>query len=378
MSTTFTKSFRLQRYKQRIGSFCLFAEKSTKRVLFLGTPIVAASTLKSLINVSNNGSIDLDLNFEIVGVVTQPPSASGRNRKIELSPVHTTANNLSIPVFTPENCKDIEFLDKLESMNIDLCVTAAYGNYLTKRFLSIPRFGTINIHPSLLPKYRGAAPVQRCLENGDNKTGVTVLYTVSKMDAGPIVRQVVYPLEGNEKANKVLNDCFEIGTNQLIDVMPSIFNESIVTINQNDDDATHAPKMNASDALINFSTMSASIIHNKCRGYSDWPGIYTYFKMNQSLQPSRIKIITTIILDNNTENEIETYNQKVKYIKNYVYKGRKLDVLQVTCSDGSLLGIIEIQPESKKAMDIRSFINGFRGEIDMEWLNPIDINDSSI
>lgn len=125
-----------------------------------------------------------DSGFELVGVITQPPAPAGRKKKLTNSPVHDYASSTSIPVLYPTSAKDDDFLSSLENLNVDLCITAAYGQFLPKRFLAIPKLGTVNIHPSLLPKYRGAAPVQRCLENGDSDTAISILYTVLKMDAG--------------------------------------------------------------------------------------------------------------------------------------------------------------------------------------------------
>jgi hypothetical protein len=141
----------------------LFASASdgaaVKRVVFLGTPDVAAKSLEMLAAASKTRN-----DFEVIAVVSQPPAPAGRNKKLTPSPVHKLAEELNLPLMTPESAKDEEFLSKLEALQPDLCITAAYGNFLPKRFLAIPKLGTLNIHPSLLPKYRGAAPVQRCLE----------------------------------------------------------------------------------------------------------------------------------------------------------------------------------------------------------------------
>lgn len=161
------------------------AEKA--RILFLGTPEVAATSLERIVAESKKD----DSPYEVVGVVTQPPKRRKRRGKEVPSPVGLAAEELEIPVLTPEKAKDDDFLTALENeYKPDLCITAAYGQYLPKRFLKIPKLGTLNIHPSLLPKWRGASPVQRSLEAGDNPVGVSVLFTVSKMDAGPIVKQV--------------------------------------------------------------------------------------------------------------------------------------------------------------------------------------------
>ena len=168
------------------------------RILFLGTPDVAATSLKTIYEQTQTNPT---CPYIIVGVVTQPPKRRKRRGKEIPSPVGLVAEELDLPyILCPEKARDVDFLDELENtVKPDLCITAAYGQYLPKRFLSIPKFGTLNIHPSLLPRWRGASPVQRSLEAGDNPVGVSVLFTVSKMDAGPIVAQETLDIDENEK-----------------------------------------------------------------------------------------------------------------------------------------------------------------------------------
>lgn len=162
-----------------------------KKVVFLGTPDIAASSLELLLEASRQGKGG---GFDVVRAVSNPPARTGRKKVLQPSPVQALADRESIPVVTPTTARDEQFLAELEGLEPDLCITAAYGQFLPRRFLDIPKFGTLNVHPSLLPLYRGASPVQRCLEAGDSKTGVTVAFTVLKMDAGPVVRQTVREL----------------------------------------------------------------------------------------------------------------------------------------------------------------------------------------
>lgn len=159
-----------------------------KKVVFLGTPDIAASSLELLIEASRQGKGG---GFDVVRAVSNPPARTGRKKVLQPSPVQALAERESVPVMTPATARDEEFLAELEGLEPDLCITAAYGQFLPRRFLDIPKYGTLNVHPSLLPLYRGASPVQRCLEAGDTKTGVTVAFTVLKMDAGPVVKQMV-------------------------------------------------------------------------------------------------------------------------------------------------------------------------------------------
>lgn len=162
-----------------------------RKVVFLGTPDVAAISLELLLQASRTGESSQGAAFEVVRAVSNPPARAGRKKTLTPCPVQTLAESEGIPVMTPTTARDEAFLAELEALQPDLCVTAAYGQFLPRRFLDIPKCGTLNVHPSLLPRYRGASPVQRCLEAGDAETGVTVAFTVLKMDAGPVVKQTV-------------------------------------------------------------------------------------------------------------------------------------------------------------------------------------------
>lgn len=339
-------------------SLRLFSSPSKKRVVFLGTPSVAANSLSRLYNAS---TIVSNSNFELISVVTQPPASAGRNKKLTKSSVHELAEKLKLPVFYPQNAKDVSFLESLEGMNVDLFITAAYGNYLPKRFLNIAKFGTINIHPSLLPKYRGAAPVQRCLENGDLVTGVTVLYSVAKMDAGPILYQQTYPLRGDETSTQVLDECFALGTQALINLLPAIFDGTAKTTEQDDANAISAPKINITEGLIDFADQTALQIHNKCRAFSDWPGTYAFFSISQS-EKQRVKIVTTKILDSSCPS-IPFEAGSIGMTKE-----NNQDFLAVRCKDKTMLGVLELQPASKKVMNAKAFLNGLQGQLDIKWL----------
>jgi methionyl-tRNA formyltransferase len=351
--------------------------QKAKRIVFLGTPQVAALTLDTLHKAAQS-SVKGNNPFEVVRVVSQPPAMSGRKQVLTPSPVQALAKSLDIPVLTPENAKDEDFLSELESLNVDLFITAAYGNYLPKRFLSIPKYGTINIHPSLLPKYRGAAPVQRCLEQGDSVTGVSVLYSVAKMDAGPIIAQIPYILSGDEHSTNVLNDCFAIGINTLIEKFPEIFAGTVSSSEQDHQLATNAPKIDSSEGLINFANFTARQIHNKARAFSEWPGIFGYFKIGSkqsmgdtnglSSETVRIKILATKVIGNGLSIEHDNSNiYPTSELKAGKFEGK--DVLEVTCKNGSVLGILELQPAGKKPMNAKAFANGLRDRV-VEWVCP--------
>ena len=184
------------------------AAAGRKRVVFLGTPACAARSLELLIAAANEGRSD----FELIAVVSTPPVKQGRKMRLTNSPVQDMAEAAELPVLTPPNAKDETFLAALAELQPDLCITAAYGCFLPQRFLDMPKFGTLNIHPSLLPLYRGAAPLQRCLEAGDELGGVTVAFTVLKMDAGPVLRQQTRSMAGDEHFPELLTEvCCMLG-----------------------------------------------------------------------------------------------------------------------------------------------------------------------
>lgn len=329
-----------------------------KRVVFLGSPTVAAETLQTLFEASK-ATANV---FDIVAVVAQPPA--DLKKKLKPNAVHVLAQKLQLPVLIPESAKDPAFLETLAALNVDLCITAAYGNFLPKKFLAIPKFGTVNIHPSLLPLYRGAAPVQRCLEHGDASTGVSVAFTVLKMDAGPVIKQVPYLLTGNEKAPQVLSDCFRLGTAALLEALPAIFDKTVQTTLQIDENATHAPKLTPQDARVDFASMNALVIHNKCRGFAEWPGVVANFTVgSKSSEPVELKLFTTCVIDSKPSAQRTNEVVTVKH----TYEGKSVNMLKVICADGSALGIIEVLPPARKVMPVKDFLNGYRGDTAMKW-----------
>ena len=323
-----------------------------KRVVFLGTPEVAATTLRKL----HEDSIG---KYEIVSVITQPPKRRRRKGKAEPSPVGAAAEELGLPILSPEKANDKEFLDCLENeIKPDLFITAAYGQYLPKRFLATPSLGTVNIHPSLLPKWRGASPVQRSLEAGDNPVGVTVLYTVSKMDAGPIIAQKEEIIEDvntdDATATNVLPWLFEIGTDLLIENMSDILSGKMTfetAQSQNEDQVIQASMIDSSEAEMKPWEETADTLHNRLRGFSMWPGAFMYLEVGEGNAPVKYKILQTRLLEEMVEDPTDAIERGPS----------KKDGLRLVCFDGSILEINRLQPATKKPVDALSFINGLQG-----------------
>ena len=299
--------------------------------------------------------------YEIVGVVTQPPKRRQRRGKEVASPVGIVAEELGIPVLAPEKAKDEDFLTALEDIyKPDLCITAAYGQYLPKRFLRIPKLGTLNIHPSLLPRWRGASPVQRSLEAGDNPVGVSVLFTVSKMDAGPIVKQAEEMIDENDDATKVLPHLFEIGTDLLLDALVEVIEGKVTfenALGQDEEKVVNADMIDSSEGELFFWKDSARMCHNKIRGFSMWPGTFFYVKVGDDEEIVKMKIIQSNVLE---ESGAELTDE-------IVMGPNKKDGLRVVCGDGSVLELLMVQPVTRKAMDAKSFVNGLRGET-LRWV----------
>jgi methionyl-tRNA formyltransferase len=332
-----------------------------KRVVFLGTPEVASSTLRKLYEDSCKSDAvgGNTIPYEIVCVITQPPKRRRRKGdKEEPTPVGIVAEELGLPVLAPEKANDSEFLDRIShDVRPDLCITAAYGQYLPKRFLATPTLGTVNIHPSLLPKWRGASPVQRSLEAGDNPVGVTVLYTVSKMDAGPIIAQQDVMVDENDVSAKVLPWLFDIGTDLLIKKLPDLLSGKITMETaqiQDESQAVAATMIDSSEGELKPWKESATTMHNKRRGFSMWPGAYLYLQVGEGTEPTKYKILETRVVLNQ--------DKPVKEVTDSVQPGptRKDGVRLVGC-DGSILEIMKLQPATKKPVDALSFVNGLQG-----------------
>jgi methionyl-tRNA formyltransferase len=331
-----------------------------KKVVFLGTPPVAARSLELLLEGSRAGRGG---GFEVAAVVSQPPARTGRKMKLTPSPVHALAEAEGLRLFTPASAKDDDFLTALAEMQPDLCVTAAYGCFLPQRFLELPTFGTLNIHPSLLPLYRGAAPVQRCLEAGDATTGVSVAFTVLKMDAGPILRQTTRPLAGDEQAPELLMELFETGTGQLLDALPSVWDGSSEQLKtpQDHEQATPAPKVSRDEANLDLSLVSALSAHNRIRGFSGWPGCTCLLQVGDA-PPAKAKLLQTRVGDPSC---LEGEPSRVVGLA----KGGKS--LQLVCGDGSLLEVQKLTMPGKKPVDAKSFWNGLKGN-EVRWLTAAE------
>lgn len=318
-----------------------------RRVVFLGTPSVAATALERIAAASSSSPTP----FAVIAAVSQPAAPSGRARTLKPSPVAAAAEALSIPVLTPASARDPAFLAALARLEPDLCITAAYGNFLPQPFLDTPKFGTLNIHPSALPAFRGAAPVPRALEAGVASTAVSVAFTELRMDSGPIVAQVGLDLGGDEQAPDVLETLFAMGTEALIEALPAVFSGEAAksAVAQDEALASEAPKIMKSDGRLAF-VENAVIVHNKVRAFAGWPGTWGDFVVGT--EEVRLKVIKTSVLRPEGGMCLGVHDVKM----------HADGCLAVVCDDGSMIGVWTVQPPGKKAMSAQAFWNGLRGK----------------
>lgn len=326
-----------------------------KSLVFLGSPQVSTTVLDALFNASTVP----DSLFEVAAIVTQPPSRRDRGKKVMPSPVAQYALDRGFSsdlIFTPQKAGEDMFLSNLKALQPELCITAAYGNILPTKFLNIPPLGTVNIHPSLLPLYRGAAPVQRALQDGVKETGVSLAFTVRALDAGPVIACERLEADDQIKAPELLELLFFKGSTLLIRELTSIFDGSAKMKAQPQDDskATLAPKITPEESWLSFDK-EASDLHNKVRAFAGWPGtrakIAVIDKKNGHHNILELKIITTRICGHNNVqgNEVDD----ITFFK---------DALVFPCGGCTALEVLEVQLPGKKVISATAFWNGLRGQ----------------
>jgi len=299
------------------------------RVVFFGTPQFAVPSLTHLIQSSH----------EVVGVVTQPDRPRGRGQKVTDSPVKSTALQHGLKVFQPARLRDPEVADTLTRWAPDLGVVAAYGKIIPESVLRLPRLGMINVHASLLPRYRGAAPVQRAVIDGVPQTGVTIMRMVAALDAGGMFAKLTRPIGPDETSDVVERDLAELGASLLIEVMEDLAAGTAIEEPQDDSLSTYASKVTKDEGLIDW-TLPAAAIHNRVRGLYPWPHAFTY------LDGERLILMRTHVAAEPAS----------------APPGTIVDVggglIQVATGDEGRLAIDELQPEGRRAMNTRDYLAG--------------------
>ena len=306
-----------------------------KNIVFMGTPDFSVPVLKMLIE-----------NTNVLLVVTQPDKIVGKDKTVSFNPIKKLALEENIPVFQPMRIrKDFE---KLKNLDIDLIVTCAYGQIIPKEVLDMPKYGCINVHASILPKYRGSAPIQWCLFNNDDVTGVTIMYMDEGMDTGDIIKIKEIPILDSDNVGTLHDKLSKLGCDLLLEVLPTIFNKTNDRIKQGNN-YTMAPMIKREDERLDFNEEGKKII-GKIKGLNPWP-------------------LANIIINNQEIKVLEAEFVQKKVDNTGIIKEIDKKNLGITCKDG-IIYLKKIKPSGKKVMEINSFLNG----IDKEKYLSMEVN----
>lgn len=308
------------------------------KIIFMGTPEFAKQSLEMLCKNE----------YTPIAVFTKPDKINGRNGKITFSPVKLYSLEQNIPIHQPTTLKDESQYKLISEYKPDIIVVIAYGKILPENILRIPKYGAINVHASLLPKYRGAAPIQRAIINGETKTGITIMKLDKGMDTGDIISQKEIPISQESTAENLFEILAKEGSYELVKVLNDLERKLSESIAQNEGEATYAEKITKSSGHINWN-LPANTIHNLIRGMYPNPGTYTFFRKKRiKLHKSNYK---------NVDN---------KNIPSGTIISLKDDIIHVSTGKG-VLEIYALQPENHKCMSSRDFINGYQIKINEKF-----------
>ena len=303
----------------------------TIKIVYFGTPKIAVKSLEYLYN---------NPDFEVAAVVTQPDKPAGRGKKITMSPVKEFAVSNNLPVFQPKSIrKEPEIQAELKKLNPDFFVTFAFGQILSQEVLDIPKFHTINLHASLLPKYRGANPIQRAIINGDKETGICTMITELGLDCGDVCLKQIIPISETMNCEELFEKISELSPELLEKTLKGLFEKTITPVPQCEDGVCMANKLTKEETLINWSN-SAESIHNLVRGIYKFPG--AYFMHDGKI----IKVMETKVVHEHAA----TSGEIVKVTK---------DGVEMGCGKNCLL-LIKVKPEGKGEMYARDWYNGLK------------------
>ncbi len=299
----------------------------------MGTPDFAVPALQALV----------ELGYEVAAVVTQPDREKGRKRVLTPPPVKVEAEKFGIPVLQPAKLRSPEAVAQLQKLAPDLIVTAAYGQILPKSVLELPAHGCINVHASLLPKYRGGAPIHHAVINGDKLTGVTIMYMAEGLDTGDMISKIEVPIEAADTTGSMFDKLSEAGAALLKRTLPDLLDGKLAAAPQNHEAATYAPNISREDEKIDWRE-SSERIYNRVRGLNPWPGAFTYwegavFKVWECLPP---QTGSAGVLSAEAPGTVERTDRQGIWVRT---------------GDG-LICLTRIQPAGKKAMGIDEFSRG--------------------
>ncbi len=308
------------------------------KVVFMGTPDFSVGALESIIKAGH----------EVTAVVTQPDKPKGRGKEMQMSPVKECALKHGLTVFQPVKIKTQENVEQLRSYEADIFVVAAFGQILSKEILEMPKYGCVNIHASLLPKYRGAAPIQWAVIDGEEETGITIMQMNEGVDTGDILMQEVIKLDKKETGASLFDKLADCGAQLIVKALVEIEKGSLTPIKQEESKSTHAKMLNKELGKLDFS-QEAVVLERKIRGLNSWPSAYTYFKGK-----------TLKIWDADVEPQDGAENGRVTEVTK--------DSFCIATKKGSLR-IKEVQLEGKKRMEVSAFLLGYPIEKGMVFPN---------
>ena len=313
------------------------------RIIYMGTPHFAVPALEALIDGAAAGNL-LSEGYEIVTVITRPDKPSGRGREVVFSPVKQLALERGIPVWQPGSFKKAENSDALAAYHADCYIVAAFGQILPQKVLDQPRYGTLNIHASLLPKYRGADPIAEAIVQGDREVGISIMLLDAGIDTGPVLSRHRLTIEANETTGSLTKRLSELGAQALLETFPLWIAGKLTPEPQDTLQATHTRMLVKEDGLINWS-QPAAVLARKVRAYQPWPAAYTYWR------GKLLKIIVATPLDVELTDSLLPGTVGVRE-----EIGHK--VLTVATGSGLLL-VKSLQLEGKKALSAEEFLRGY-------------------
>jgi methionyl-tRNA formyltransferase len=301
------------------------------QIVFFGTPAFAVPSLDVLI----------DSPHRVVGVVTQPDKPRGRGQRVSAAPVKARADEKNIPIFQPEKLRPQTFLDQMHALGADLGVVAAYGKILPESLLAIPRFGMINVHASLLPRYRGAAPIQRAIMDGEAQTGVTIMRVVKALDAGAMILKESLPIDPDETGGELEARLATVGARLLLPAIEQIERGVAVEEPQEDALATYAARIQKTDGVIAWDR-PAQAIHDQVRALSPWPHAYTF------LDRARYVLHRT---------RPHVGGGEAVAPPGTILSGSKGQLL-IQAGAGTVLEVLQLQEEGRRVLPVRDFLAG--------------------
>ena len=308
--------------------------RNKKSVIFMGTPDFAVPSLEKI-----------HKEYHVLSVYTQPPKKSGRGLRTKLNPIHEISNDYNLPVKTPQNFKSFDIIEEIKNLKPDFIIVVAYGIILPKTVLDIPNFFCLNGHASDLPRWRGAAPIQRAIEAGDKTTAACAMIMEETLDTGPVIAKKKINILNKDTASSLHDKLSKLTANVLIESMDKIIQNKYKPIKQKITGITYANKITSNDTLINWSQNNEEILR-KLRSLSNWPGGWTYHNQNRIRIHEAKKI------------EFSVGKENIKPGEFIGFSGNGSPIIQ--CGSNSFLEITQIQKEGKKKMNSQDFLRGYK------------------